>query len=362
MDEPDEATWAASLPELLAVLASNPVPGRTRIAIRDYQCFWSYQTAVVMDAIGPSVALEPVAAPVDADAQPNAVSFLVVGPIDPESVDTVIDDLVGWSSQQVHATWARIMEPLHEQARARMAPGLALFLYDAGHQDEALGVLAETPMDKPVLDLWKRAAEAKPSAAGDRPALRYPRLFALMRLTRLDPAREPQNAGLRQSVMFALSLDVEADPRRYLEAWKQVLTLDPSRSNAAKRAAKRVVSTAQLLGDQSELVHGLAALLAITPEDEKAKVRLASTALGARQEHVGLDCLARLGLADLTVAGIDRLHERVCEDCEDAVRAGDDDLALRLFESLQQVDDKHPRLEALRPSVIGKSAQGGASV
>jgi len=275
----DAPKQASDLAKLLAVFAPHLIPGQTRIALQDYQHFPSYQISVVMDAIRASAALENVVVAVNSNLQPNTVSFLVTHPIDLSSVDEVVDTLKTWSSERINATWTRIRAPLPDQVRARMAPGLALFLYDAGHEDEALGVLAETPMDKTMLKRWKRMSELKHPMAGITPYETYPRLFRLMQETRLDPARAIPNDKRRESLLLALSLDREADPGLCLSAWKEVLALNSPRSNAAKR----VVSLADQLDDRAELAEGLTALLEITPDDRVIRKRLSDLAIGAGQ-------------------------------------------------------------------------------
>ena len=357
----DAPKQAADFAKLLGVFAPSLIPGRTRIALQDYQHFPSYQIAVAMDAIRASAALEHVVVAVNNNRQPNTVSFVVNEPVDMASVNEVVGGLTGWSSERIRETWSRIMAPLPDQARNRMAPGLALFLYDAGHEDEALVVLAETPMDKTMLKRWKRMGDLKHPMAGIQPSERYPRLFALMQATRLDPARDNPSGKLRESVLTALGLDPAADAKRYLEAWREVLALSSARSNGAKRAAKKVVSVAAQMGDHAAVVDGLIALLEITPQDRETRERLASAALAARQAQRALDCLANHGPVDLRAPRLAALHESVCLGCEDAVRTGDADRARSLFRSLERAGDKHPRVEALRPALAEKTIAGAAT-
>jgi hypothetical protein len=162
---------------------------------------------------------------------------------------------------------------------------------------------------------------------------------------------------LRESLSTARSLDREAQPRRYLAAWKEILVLDPTHLGAAKR----VVSVARQLGDYSELVDGLIALLEITPEDPATREHLVSAALRGQQEQRALDYLARHGHADLSTPRIQSLHKRVYKSCKNAVTAGDFDLALSCFQTLALVDDKHSLVEALRPSLAKKAASSARS-
>jgi hypothetical protein len=164
-------------------------------------------------------------------------------------------------------------------------------------------------------------------------------------------------ARLRESLSQARALDRETQPRRYLAAWKEVLVLDSKHLNAARN----VVSVARQLGDQSELVDGLIALLEITPDDQATRERLCSAALRAHQEQRALDYLARHGHADLSEPRIESLHKRVYKACRNAMRADDCDLALSCFQTLALVDHSHPWVEALRPSLAKKAASGARS-
>jgi len=175
LDAPKQATDMA---KMLTVFAPSFIPGQTRIAIQDYQHFPSYQIAVVMDAIRSSAALEHVVVAVNSNLQPNTVAFLVTGPVDAAALAEVAATFKTWSAARIQATWSRIMEPLPDQVRSRMAPGLALFLYDAGHKEAAVAALAGTPMDRLMLRRWKRLS-------GLDYAERYPLLFASMGATRL---------------------------------------------------------------------------------------------------------------------------------------------------------------------------------
>jgi hypothetical protein len=177
LDAPKQAT---DLARLLTVFASSLIPGQTRISIQDYQHFPSYQISILMDAIRSSAALEHIVVAVNSSVQASTVAFLVTKPIDTASLMEAASSFKTWSVERIRATWARILEPLPEQARARMAPGLALFLYDAGHEKEAVAALAEMPMDRIMLKRWKRMA-------GIHVGKRYPALFSFMAETRLNP-------------------------------------------------------------------------------------------------------------------------------------------------------------------------------
>jgi len=307
----DMGKVAGELATLLTIFAPGFVPGQTRISLQDYQYFPGYQISIVMDAIRASVELENVVVAVNSNLQPNTVSFLVTKPIDTAALAEVVDTFKSWSVKRIRSTWARIVEPLPEQARARMAPGLAFFLYDAGHAEAAVEALAETSMDRLMLKRWKRMADNQDFSR------RYPELFTSW---------------------------AEAQTRK-------VHVVTPS-AKAPKPlgAARKVVSVVRQL-DPSEQLDGLIAHLAITPQDAAARERLISAAFIARQEQKALDCLIRHDLADLSAPRIESLFKRVYMACKEALNAGDRDRALSCFQTLARADDQHPWVRALRPSL-----------
>jgi hypothetical protein len=179
----DAPKQAFQLAKLLIVFAPSFIPGQTRLVLQDYQHFPSYELAVVMDAIRSSVVLDHVVVALD-NKQPNTVSFLVLKPLDIGALTEVVGAFKTWPAGRILETWRRITAPLPDQARARMAPGLALFLSDAGHGEEAVAQLARTPMDRIMLKRWRRLC-------GDVPYFdfpdRYRSLVAFMDETRLNP-------------------------------------------------------------------------------------------------------------------------------------------------------------------------------
>jgi hypothetical protein len=319
----DASKYAVDLEKLLTIFAPSLIPGQTRILLQDYQYFPGYQIAVTMDAIRSSVVLEHVVVAVGNNLQPNTVGFLVQAPIDTAALAEAVTTFETWSVERIHETWSRIMQPLPDQVRARMAPGLALFLYDAGHQDEALSVLDATPMDHIMLNRWERMVTAE--TAG-----------------RVEGVEVGQQAA--RPDIFGERLFAERYPRL-------VERMEATRLNPQLRAAQKAAGAARKSGDESKLVEALIALLGITPDDGAARDRLATAALRAHQEQRVLDWLARHAQADLSAPKIETLHERVYLTCADALSAGDRDLAHKCFETLALVDDAHPRLESLRASL-----------
>jgi tetratricopeptide (TPR) repeat protein len=159
-------------------------------------------------------------------------------------------------------------------------------------------------------------------------------------------------ARRREALNRARGLDRTVDPRGYLEAWKNVLVLNPEDLSAAKK----VVSCASALRDHSELVDGLIAHLNITPGVAALGERLANAALRAGQEERALEYLARHGMADLLSSRVVELQKRVLRAGKNAMRAFDFDHALSCFNALELADRENPALEALRPMLAKRAA------
>jgi tetratricopeptide (TPR) repeat protein len=159
-------------------------------------------------------------------------------------------------------------------------------------------------------------------------------------------------ARRREAQSRARVVDLETDPRGYLEAWKTVLVLHPDNLGAARR----VISSARVLKDYSELAEGLIAHLEITPGDTSMGLRLASAALRAGQEERALEYLARHGMADPSARQVVNLRRRVLRACRNALQAFDFDHALSCFRALELASPEDPTVEALRPSLARKAA------
>jgi tetratricopeptide (TPR) repeat protein len=156
---------------------------------------------------------------------------------------------------------------------------------------------------------------------------------------------------LREALRKASAIDRDAEPRSYLAAWKDVLVLDPSDLGAAKK----VLGVARQLGDHSEQVEGLIALLEITPNDSALKERLMGAARRAGHEQRALDYLVDRGLTDLPQDKVESLRKRLLSGCKNALGASDLDAAMASFRTLVRVDGAHPSISSLRPSVLKKA-------
>jgi hypothetical protein len=176
----DAPTSADSLVQALKAFAPSLIPDASHVAIQNYQYFPSYQLAVVLDAVRDSIALEHVVIDPRGKSSPNTVCFRVLAPVDLAAATEAAKTFKTWPVERIHETWARIMAQLPDQTRARLAPGLALFLHDAGHGEAAVEALASTPMDAIMVKRWQRLASNLRS--------RYPLLYAPMEETHAAPA------------------------------------------------------------------------------------------------------------------------------------------------------------------------------
>ena len=167
----DLGKYANELAYALMVFGPRFVPGKTIIVLQDYQYFPGYQIALTIDAIRDSVNLEHIVIDPDDRKHPNAVGFRVIRPIDALKLARLAFSLSVQSLETVQSTWARISDPLPEQVKARMAPGLALYLYDASHEDDAIEAILQTPMNASMVKRWKRLAQYPYMTT------RYPKLF-----------------------------------------------------------------------------------------------------------------------------------------------------------------------------------------
>lgn len=124
----------------LEVFGPSLVPGKSIIAIQDYQYFPAYALAACMYALRDSLELRHVV------LEGSTVAFQVTRPIDLQQERPVLWELFSWSPSQIHAAWDSILESLPPQARDRIEPGRALHLYDSGAKGEAKRVMKALPM------------------------------------------------------------------------------------------------------------------------------------------------------------------------------------------------------------------------
>ncbi|MGX5844167.1 tetratricopeptide repeat protein [Mesorhizobium sp. ArgA1] len=147
-------------------------------------------------------------------------------------------------------------------------------------------------------------------------------------------AKKALDKEVRLATQRAAKLKREANPKAYLAAWKDVLTLEPNNL----RAARKVIGGAGHLRDYAALVDGWAAYLEITPDAAGAD-RLAAAALRAGDEQRALDCLARNRLTgELPKARLNALCKRILHAGKVALRDSEFDFTLACYQTLRLVD------------------------
>jgi tetratricopeptide (TPR) repeat protein len=179
-------------------------------------------------------------------------------------------------------------------------------------------------------------------------------LVAQLRRARDDQANKLHERATkeryRETLLHARTVDRDAAPRKYLEAWKDVLVADPNN----QIAANKIVGVANRLHDYAELADGLIVLMDITGGDHLMAVRLAKTALRAGSEEQALGALARHGAADFSVTPIANLRKRVIRTFRISMRQSELGVALACFKALTIADGADPEIEALKPTVVKK--------
>ena len=173
----------------------------------------------------------------------------------------------------------------------------------------------------------------------------------------LSKYRQAKEGEARQrqaqvALQRAKAADKEQDAEESLNAWKQVLALDPA--NLA--AARKVIALARQLGDRASVVDGLSAIFEIKGKDEDLALRLAAAALRAGQEQRVLEQLSRLDMADLSIQHIAGLHTRVLSVCRAAIKAGDFEKAMSAFRVLELADSANPAVQLLRVAIANTAA------
>ncbi len=131
------------LPEItrcLEVFGPSLIPGKSIIAIQDYQYFPAYALAACMYALRDRLELIHVV------LDGSTVAFRVTQPLD-LARDKPADWNIGrWSPAQVEENWRAILAMLPAQARDRLEPARALHLYDCGAKAQALEAMRALPM------------------------------------------------------------------------------------------------------------------------------------------------------------------------------------------------------------------------
>ncbi len=137
LDAPKKLT---EITRCLEVFGPSLIPGRSIIAIQDYQYFPAYALAACMYSLRDCLELIHVV------LDGSTVAFRVTAPVDLVSEKPSDWQLNRWTVEQVNSAWQQILAPLPEKARERLEPGRALHLYDCGAKREAIAAMKALPM------------------------------------------------------------------------------------------------------------------------------------------------------------------------------------------------------------------------
>lgn len=131
------------LPEItrcLEVFGPSLIPGKSIIAIQDYQYFPAYALAACLYSLRDR--LELIHVVVDG----STVAFRVTAPLDLAREKPADWAVNRWSPSQVEENWNAILAGLPESARDRLEPAKALHLYDRGAKAAAVAAMQALPM------------------------------------------------------------------------------------------------------------------------------------------------------------------------------------------------------------------------
>lgn len=146
----DAPKTLVDLASIFAAFGPSLVPGLSLVVFQDYQHFPSYPIPAVVGRLESELALQHVVMP------GATVSFEVVRPLDYDLAQPVAWNFARWTRDEAVAAWARILAPLPPVARSRVAPGLALLLYDSQGKKAAREVLAEMGRGEEMAAEWHR--------------------------------------------------------------------------------------------------------------------------------------------------------------------------------------------------------------
>ncbi len=131
------------LPEItrcLEVFGPCLVPGKSIIAIQDYQYFPAYALAACIYTLRDRLELIHVV------LEGSTVAFRVTGPLDLAREKPADWNILDWSPEKIEESWATILAALPAPARDRLEPAKALHFYDAGAKPQALAAMRALPM------------------------------------------------------------------------------------------------------------------------------------------------------------------------------------------------------------------------
>ncbi len=131
------------LPEItrcLEVFGPSLVPGKSIIAIQDYQYFPAYALGACMHALRDRLELIHVV------LDGSTVAFRVTAAIDLQRDRPTDWDIGAWSPAQIEENWSQILAALPAPARDRLEPAKALHLYDCSAKQQAIAAMRALPM------------------------------------------------------------------------------------------------------------------------------------------------------------------------------------------------------------------------
>jgi hypothetical protein len=124
----------------LEVFGPSLVPGRSIIAIQDYQYFPAYALAACLYALRDRLDLTHVV------LEGSTVAFRVTAQIDLAAQRPAEWNILAWTPEQIEANWQAILDALPAPARDRLEAGHALHLYDCGAKSAAIAAMRALPM------------------------------------------------------------------------------------------------------------------------------------------------------------------------------------------------------------------------
>lgn len=180
MDAPKRLPMIGST---LAAFGPSLIPGTSVIVMQDYLHFASYAIAVVMCTLGDC--LEPIHVVVGG----STVTMAVRKPLDLGAAQPLALNFRNWSTEKAMAVWARVLEPLHPVARARLEPGLAMLLHDLGDIETAVDWLKHLDQSDRLLGQWRRFAKTS----------LYPRYRPLFEALGIEGTYQPPQRQLERT-------------------------------------------------------------------------------------------------------------------------------------------------------------------
>lgn len=156
-----------NLPEItrcLEIFGPSLMPGRSIIAIQDYQYFPAYALGACMYALRDSLELVHVV------SEGSTVAFRLTAPIELAREKPAAWNIGAWSPALIEAGWSEILSALPEPARDRLAPAKALHLYDCGARQAAIAAIFDLPMTELQRNKFRRLSRSQTY-------LSYPELF-----------------------------------------------------------------------------------------------------------------------------------------------------------------------------------------